>query len=114
VARLTEALASAGLDAPTVRDLAAQLGLGDPMGALRIAASRGLVEQITPEWFLAREPLDRLSAVLREVGAEGKEVTPAELRNRLGLSRKYLIPLLEWADRKGITRRDRTGRRTLA
>jgi selenocysteine-specific elongation factor len=37
--------------------------------------------------------------------AEG-EVTPGALRDRLGITRKYLIPLLEWADRKGITRRD--------
>ncbi len=29
----------------------------------------------------------------------------AELRDRLGLTRKYLIPLLEWADRRGVTRR---------
>jgi hypothetical protein len=27
------------------------------------------------------------------------------LRDRFGLTRKYLIPLLEWADRRGVTRR---------
>jgi selenocysteine-specific elongation SelB-like protein len=27
------------------------------------------------------------------------------LRDRFGLTRKYLIPLLEWADRRGITER---------
>ncbi|MCZ6917690.1 MAG: selenocysteine-specific translation elongation factor [Gemmatimonadetes bacterium] len=31
------------------------------------------------------------------------EVTPADLREALGLSRKYLIPLLEWLDARGIT-----------
>ena len=31
------------------------------------------------------------------------EVTPADLREALGLSRKYLIPLLEWLDGRGIT-----------
>jgi len=35
------------------------------------------------------------------------------LRDRLGLTRKYLIPLLEWADRRGITRRSGDAR-TLA
>jgi len=39
--------------------------------------------------------------------------TPAVLRDRLGLTRKFLIPLLEWADRRGITRRDGDAR-TLA
>jgi hypothetical protein len=28
------------------------------------------------------------------------------VRDATGLSRKYLIPLLEWADRSGITFRD--------
>jgi selenocysteine-specific elongation factor len=39
-----------------------------------------------------------------EAGAAG-DITPALLRDRLGISRKFLIPLLEWADRQGITRR---------
>src|SRR2546427_3599189 len=34
-----------------------------------------------------------LEATLTELGS----ATPAELRDRLGLTRKYLIPLLEWA-----------------
>src|SRR5439155_908055 len=42
-----------------------------------------------------------LEAALAELG----KATPAELRERFGLTRKYLIPLLEWADRRGITRR---------
>ena len=42
-----------------------------------------------------------LEATLTELGS----ATPAELRDRLGLTRKYLIPLLEWADRRGVTRR---------
>ena len=44
--------------------------------------------------------LDRLVAVLREIGAIG-EITPPGVRDRLGISRKYMIPLLEWADRTG-------------
>jgi len=38
-----------------------------------------------------------LEAALVELGT----ATPAELRDRFGLTRKYLIPLLEWADRHG-------------
>ena len=33
------------------------------------------------------------------------DATPAELRDRLCLTRKFLIPMLEWADRRGITER---------
>ena len=35
----------------------------------------------------------------------GRSIAPAALRDRLGISRKFLIPLLEWADAKGITER---------
>ena len=39
------------------------------------------------------------------------EVSPADLREALGLSRKYLIPLLEWLDSQGITLRVGDSRR---
>lgn len=39
------------------------------------------------------------------------EATPAELREVLGLSRKYLIPLLEWLDSQGVTSRQGDRRR---
>jgi selenocysteine-specific elongation factor len=41
---------------------------------------------------------------IRHVALE-QEITPSSLRDHTGLSRKYLIPLLEWADRTGVTRR---------
>jgi hypothetical protein len=46
--------------------------------------------------------LDRFVQAIQQSGA-GDEIVPSELRQRLGISRKYLIPLLEWADLKGVT-----------
>ena len=40
----------------------------------------------------------------------GREYAPAELREVLGLSRKFLIPFLEYCDRKGVTERRDGGR----
>jgi hypothetical protein len=42
---------------------------------------------------------------------DGKEYTPAELRDLLGLTRKFLIPFLEYCDREGYTIRGGLGRR---
>jgi hypothetical protein len=42
--------------------------------------------------------------------AVGREYSPAELRELLGLSRKFLIPFLEYCDRVGYTVRGVTGR----
>ena len=38
------------------------------------------------------------------------ERNPSQLREALGLSRKYLIPLLEYCDRVGHTTRSGAGR----
>jgi hypothetical protein len=45
--------------------------------------------------------------------ASGADYGPADLRELLGFSRKFLIPFLEHCDRTGVTRRDTTGRRRL-
>ena len=71
---------------------------------LRLAAQSGKVEAVERERYYARPALDRFAATLAEIGRESL-IAPAALRDRLGISRKYMIPLLEWADAKGITER---------
>jgi selenocysteine-specific elongation factor len=113
VEQAVEALRVAGLAPPTVPELERQLGLRDLRGALRVAAGRGLVEAIETDRYGATSVLEQFAAVLRDLGAGGAEISPQLVRERTGLSRKFLIPLLEWADRKAVTRRDADGKRTL-
>jgi len=40
----------------------------------------------------------------------GRVYVPAQLRDLLGSSRKYLIPFLEFCDRSGVTERREDGR----
>jgi selenocysteine-specific elongation factor len=112
VNRVVEILLAAGLEPPSTTELADRLRLTDLAGALRIATSRGLIEAVERDRYFSREALDRFRATVLEVG-KGGELVPAALRDRLGISRKYLIPLLEWCDRKGVTYRDPTGVRRL-
>ena len=42
---------------------------------------------------------------MRERLADGVAASAAELKDAMGTSRKYAIPLLEYFDDKGITRR---------
>jgi len=63
------------------------------------------VEQIDQERYAARAALAEFRAALEAALGELGSATPAVLRDRFGLTRKYLIPLLEWADRRGVTRR---------
>ncbi|HJS48572.1 MAG TPA: SelB C-terminal domain-containing protein, partial [Gemmatimonadales bacterium] len=69
---------------------------------LREAELAGLVHRVDRERWLGAAAARRLQLTLRELGATGP-ITPARLRERTGLSRKHLIPLLEWADRQGWT-----------
>ncbi len=108
--RLVAMVREAGLTAPSAVELADRLGIPEAQLGLQQAVGTGEVIQVEPGRFLAIEALEGFTKLLREVGSTG-EITPAAVRDRSGLSRKYLIPLLEWADRNGITHREGEGRR---
>lgn len=91
-----------GLEPLEVGELGRQLGRPDIAAILRLAESEGLLQRVTPERYVASSELRRFAQVVRDVGAQG-EVKVAALRDRLGLSRKHLIPLLEWSDRARLT-----------
>lgn len=102
--RIVRILEEAQLSPPSVPELERQTGRRDIAAILRLAAQSGRVEAVERERWYARPALDRFTAVLAELGRE-RPIAPAEIRERLGISRKYMIPLLEWADAKGITER---------
>jgi len=106
-------VAAAGLEGVTRAQLSAVAKVKDLPGALRIASTTGQIEAVEPDRYLGAVALSQVAEAIRVVGQGGVEVLPGALRDRIGLSRKHIIPFLEWADRKGITWRDREGRRTL-
>ena len=103
-------LLEANLNPPSVPELERSTGRRDLLAVLRLAAARGQVEAVERDRYYAREALDQFTTVLNDLGQRG-EIVPGAVRERLGLTRKYLIPLLEWADGKGITVRVGEGRR---
>jgi selenocysteine-specific elongation factor len=102
VTELVALLEDAGLTPPSVAELERQTGRRDVEGILRLAAAAGRVEAVERDRYYARAVLDRFVAALRG-GGDAVAIVPSELRQRLGISRKYLIPLLEWADARGFT-----------
>jgi len=105
-ARLVRRLGDARWQVPTVAELQQEFPDLSVAPLLAHLAREGGVEQVDQERYASKPALEEfrgaLEATLRELG----RATPAQLRDRTGLTRKYLIPLLEWADRRGITRRD--------
>jgi len=98
-------VADAKWQVPTVAELERELPNAPVRAVLAHLAREGVVEQMDQERYAAAPALAEFRAVLEATLTELGSATPAELRDRLGLTRKYLIPLLEWADRRGVTRR---------
>ena len=91
---------------PQVPPSAAELGSAaqreDMPAILRVAAAAGFIVPVERDRYFARKALEEFEAALRDLGGQG-EIAVGALRERLGVSRKFLIPLLEWADREGVT-----------
>ncbi len=110
--RLRAAIAEGGLQPPTVKDLAQGLDLSRDLldDLLRLLAASGDIRPITPEIYVSSLELDRLSEATRRLLAGSPPAAPTVFKDAFGLSRKYLIPLLEYLDGTGITRRTAEGR----
>ncbi len=104
------ALAAGGLTPPTTAEIGDALRRSDVGASLRAAAAEGRVEAVERDRYYARSALDEFVSLLGALGGEG-EFTVGDVRDRTGLSRKYLIPLLEWADARGWTERKGDRRR---
>ncbi|HEX4600949.1 MAG TPA: SelB C-terminal domain-containing protein, partial [Gemmatimonadales bacterium] len=103
--KLAQRLVAAGWQVPTLPELEREFP-GAPVRALLAHLVReGAAEQMDPERYAAKAALAQFRAALETALGELGSATPAALRDRFGLTRKYLIPLLEWADRRGLTRR---------
>ena len=105
-------LEAAGAEPPTVTELATKHG-PQVSNVMRFLERTGEVIQVEQGRYYTKTALQNLIDRLKSVMPEDREYSPAEIREALGTSRKYLIPLLEYADRKGLTIRGDTGRRWL-
>jgi len=103
--RLAQRLADARWQLPTVSEL--QREFADPTVPALLAhlAREGTVERVDQDRYAVKQALEEFQSAIETTLRELGSATPAQFRDRLGLTRKYLIPLLEWADRRGITSR---------
>ncbi|MEO7457924.1 MAG: selenocysteine-specific translation elongation factor [Gemmatimonadaceae bacterium] len=110
------ALGTAGSEPPSVDELAESLRINAQsiLTLARWLARDGSVAQVEPDRFYARAAVDDLKSRLAAGMVEPREYAPAELRDLLGLTRKFLIPFLEYCDREGYTVRSGPGRRLTA
>jgi len=112
LAALRTALRGGGLQPPTVNDLQQALQIPRDLldDLLRLLSDAGATRSITPEIYVDSDALADMTRRVREIMAGGEIAEPTVFKREFGLSRKYLIPLLEHLDSVGVTRRTPAGR----
>ncbi len=98
-------LAAAGVHGVTLGELAGEMPEEMAAEVAEFFVRAGTAARVGSDRYYAQTVLDTISRKTVEVIRQRGEVGPADLRDTLGLSRKYLIPLLEWLDARQITMR---------
>jgi selenocysteine-specific elongation factor len=106
---LAHDICSAEREPPSVRELSARHGTG-VTALLGYLEREGRIVKVEADRYYDRSTLEEMVGTLKEHLVPGQVYVPAQLRDMLGLSRKFLIPFLEFCDRKGITERRGEGR----
>jgi selenocysteine-specific elongation factor len=105
------ALSAAGFRGRTGVELAEAVPQEAAVRLAEFLVRQGTAVRIGRERYYERPALERLhDEIVEEVTRLGR-ATPAQLRERTGLTRKYLIPVLEWLDGGGFTVRDGDARK---
>ena len=107
-AQIIEGYRAAGFQAPTVDEVRAQTPKNQQAvpQLVALAAAEGQLIEAAPGFYLHADSERRLRHTLGERLALGAGLTVSEIREILGVSRKYAVPLCEYLDRIGFTRRE--------
>ena len=101
-----------GLDAPRLDEVGAELGL-DPQrldDLVRLMEAEGDLVRVEHDYYVDADIMaDAIRRVRTELGGRAG-LSPGEFRDILGISRRHLIPVLEYFDRTGVTVRSGEGR----
>lgn len=100
--RLVALITAAGMAPPTVSEIESVVKENGVAETLRLAARAGRLIQVDRDRYFGLEALAGFTAALIRVATAGP-ITPAAVRDETGITRKLLIPLLEWADRSALT-----------
>ena len=94
---------------PSVDELHSRFG-SSTMALIRRLERNGEVVRVADDRYYSTGSLESMVGSLRRALEPGRSYSPAELKDVLGFSRKYLIPFLEFCDRRGVTERSGAGR----
>jgi selenocysteine-specific elongation factor len=105
---LVRRFGEAGLSPPSLSQIIPELGASEAklLEIIAILKEKGDLVQVTSEILFSKAALEEAEQRVRGFLKEKGKSSASELRTMLGGSRKFIIPLLEFFDRKGLTRRE--------
>ena len=106
--RLLSVVRKAEPTPPTVRELV-RAGFSEEL--VEASCTTGLLIRISKDLVVSPEFAEQAEELVRAEAARSDGLTVSRFRERLGTTRKYALPLLEWFDSRGITQRDGDVRR---
>jgi selenocysteine-specific elongation factor len=105
---LLRTLRAAGLKPPTADELqkSATKNKDAVPELLTMARENGDIVAVSKEYFFHREPVEEAQKKMREAIAEQGGLSMGDIRTLLDTTRKWCVPLCEYFDETGFTRRD--------
>lgn len=108
-ARILEVAKTAGLEARGLAELAAEGGVSGQETVLRLVFDRKLA-RLAGDLVFDAGALEQAAGRVTEALRSKPRLAVADFKEIFGLSRKYMMPLLEHLDSLGVTRREGEGR----
>jgi selenocysteine-specific elongation factor len=106
--KIVEAHAAAGFQPPEPKEFVNQAG--GNAAALKdifeVACAEGFLVKVTDDIYLSGEAEAEMRRRVTERLSAGPGATVAEIRDLLGTTRKFAVPVCEYLDRIGLTRRE--------
>jgi selenocysteine-specific elongation factor len=100
--KIRDALAAKPFDPPDRKVVANDHHLQQ---AIRFLIEQGEIVEINAEIILLRESVDQMQSTVSDFISANGPSTASQLREKIGTSRRIIIPLLEYFDRIGVTQR---------
>jgi selenocysteine-specific elongation factor len=102
-AALLEVLSRQPLAPPSLSEAMKQAGASSEV--VRALAQRGVIVRVGDDVAFTKEAYETAVALVREIISESGSITVAQLRDRMGASRRPVLALLEHLDSGRVTRR---------
>ena len=94
----------AKLTPPSIKDLPGLLNSNSSIpNILNVMLKEGILLKVTEDIYFHRDALDRLKEDYRQMLLREGKSTPTNFKELTGLSRKYIIPLMEYFDKIKVT-----------